>query len=806
MRLSEVRLVRGGRDDESNRYQLAIGQGVTFVCGEPDDAGNDPFADLHLNLILGESTDSKLLSQQIPSFDDLEFFSQGQSLADHWEFLFSGGEREYRLSSEKSTRGQVDFFSQTIIGDEGGQLGHQLDFPLLADCYVSDTAKRESIKELREKVNRLRLTLYDESTGHGKLFSTMADYERCRNDIEVLSRNIVPDDQLVPLLESEERTLVDLKKDNDALAREQRLTTLLERKSEYETLLELRRELKEIEEREGRYGSRITEIGHDITVHELMALVQWRGNAVDIKGNLAELQEAARQRREQKVRFEQERILLTHRIKNNQELRDSLFDEYEYFALKTDIDHDNFVRSDKAVEQGTMKRTFPTSFHFCVLASLLAMAIGLLFLTVDKTVGIILLVLAVLGLVATFIPRIVRKLKDPKVETDEMILPDKEELRSKINDLDRHLSHDREELDEIGVTIGELERQMTQGNIEIETTERHLNRLNNDLLRTIKKYAGPCELNEVDDVIEALSKQRESSADRNEAIADLLRRIADLKHGRSDAEMLREYESVCEQLYGGDQLDLMKGDSQLSRMKTMQLHYDPMRAKQISEERVDIARQIDEKKVLIKETRERLALSKESSVKVAGLKNRFTMLENSIAEMKYDFSRLSKSIAWLDRVLDTWHEKDDIMTVMAKALRYVGRMSGRRIGDTLPVTSVDKPPVHKIRSPALLEQSITSHMSPISIEPDAFNQTSAEQNYLALRLAWTTQSLSGMPEGSPVFLMAPSIPSEYSQMVELVNTMEEWTLETGRQAVFFTTDLYIADIALSRNLVVHRIG
>jgi hypothetical protein len=43
-------------------------------------------------------------------------------------------------------------------------------------------------------------------------------------------------------------------------------------------------------------------------------------------------------------------------------------------------------------------------------------------------------------------------------------------------------------------------------------------------------------------------------------------------------------------------------------------------------------------------------------------------------------------------------------------------------------------------------------------------------------------------------------------MVELVNTMEEWTLETGRQAVFFTTDLYIADIALSRNLVVHRIG
>ncbi|NMB28768.1 MAG: hypothetical protein GX991_01755 [Clostridiaceae bacterium] len=805
MRLSEVRLIRGARKDESNRYQLAIGQGVTFVCGEPDDAGNDPFSDLHLNLILGESTDSKLLSQQIPSFDDVELFSQCQSPADHWEFLFSGRNREYHLSSEKSTRGQVDFFSQTIIGDEGSQLGHQLDLPLLADRYAPDTLKRESIEELREKLNRLRLALYDESTGSGKLASMTTDYERCRHDLEVLSRSIVSGDQLVSLMASEEKSLADLKKEDDVLAREQRLTTLLERKSEYETLLELRRELKEIEEREGRYGSRITEMGHDITVHELMALVQWRGNAADINGNLAELQNVARQRREQKVRLEQERILLTRRIRNSQESKDNLLDKYEQFALTSDVDHDNLFRSDKTVEQKTKTRTFPTSFHFCVLASLLAMAIGLIFLAVDKTAGVIFLVLAGLGLVATFMPRIFKGLKGSKEATGEVIRPDKEELRSKISDLDHRLVHDREKLDEMDAIIGELEREMTQGAIEIETTERQLNRLNNDLLRTIKKYAGPCELHEVDDVIEALSKQRESSADRNEAIADLLRRIADLKHGRSDAEMLREYESVCEQLYGGDRFDTTNGDSQRSRMKTMQLHYDPMRAKQISEERVEIARQIDEKKALIKETKDRLALSKESSVKVAGLNNRFAMLENSIAEMKNDFSRLNKSIAWLDRVLESWHEKEDIMTVMAKAVRYVGRMSGRRTGETFSMTSVDKPPVHKIRSPALLEQSISSHVSPISLDPNAFNQTTAEQNYLALRLAWATQCLSGMPEGSPIFLMAPTIPHEYSQMVELVNTLEEWALETGRQAVFFTTDSYIIDIALSRNLVVHRI-
>lgn len=180
------------------------------------------------------------------------------------------------------------------------------------------------------------------------------------------------------------------------------------------------------------------------------------------------------------------------------------------------------------------------------------------------------------------------------------------------------------------------------------------------------------------------------------------------------------------------------------------------------------------------------------------------MLEHSISEMENDLSKLNKSIAWLDQVLATWHEKDDIMTVMAKAVRYVGRISGRRTGDTLPMMPLD-PTVQRIRRPGFLEHTVSPYTSPVSIDPAAFNQTTAEQNYLALRLAWATQRLSTMPEGSPILLMVPAIPPEYSQMEELVNALEEWTLETGRQVVFFTTANYIADIAMNRNMVVYRL-
>jgi len=811
VRLSEVRLIKSDRDGDHKRYRLSVGQGVTFVSGQLDADGNSPFSDLHLNLISKKSADAGQISpylkptaQRSSSINRGQQSTQGSLQGDFWEFILSEGDRYYRLSTEKSASGQADFFSQVIVGDEGSHLGNQLDLPLFADRHASDVLKHSSLADLRERCVRSRQALCDESTGRGKLVSTTSEYERCQSELVALNRDILPDERLISLTEDEEKSIADLKRKDEALAREQRLMTLLERKSEYETLLELRRELKEIEERQGRYGARITELGHDITVHELTELAQWRGNAAKVKRDVVELQNESQIRREAKAKLEQDRILLAHQMRSNLEQKDSLLDEYEYLSKKTDEEHERLSHFGLPPEEKRAERPFPSTFHFCLLASLLAFSIGVLLITIVKTVGIILIVLAFLGLAATFLPGMIRRFSRPSEKEVSAKQIDKEELRSRINDLDQLLRRDGERLDEIDEAIEELEREVAQYAVKIETAERQLNRLNDDLLMTIKKYAGPSEVHEIDDIIETLSKQRESSASQNEAIADILRRIADLKHGRSDEDMVREYESVCEQLYGGSDFDLMKESSQQGRMKTLQLHYDPERAKQISLERVEIARLIDEKHVLIKMKREKLALSKESSISAASLNNRCTMLEHSISEMVNDLSKLDKSIAWLDQVLAAWHEKSDFMTIMAKTVRYIGRITGRRMGDTLPMMPIE-PPVQRIRKPGFLEHTVSPYASPVSIDPTVFKQTSAEQNYLAFRLAWATQNLTTMPEGSPLILLSPAIPAEYSQMVELVNALEEWTLETGRQVVFFTTAQYVTEIAMNRNMVVYRI-
>ena len=172
------------------------------------------------------------------------------------------------------------------------------------------------------------------------------------------------------------------------------------RKSEYETLLELRRELKEIEEREGRYGARITDLGHDITVHELTS--SHSGAQTRQKSSVMFLGCRCRAASSRgKAKLEQNRILLAHSLRKNQELRDSLLDEYEYLALKSDEEHERLINYGLPPEE-IKARPFPSAFHFSILASLLALAIGLLLVSVVKTVGIILIVLAVAGLAAIF--------------------------------------------------------------------------------------------------------------------------------------------------------------------------------------------------------------------------------------------------------------------------------------------------------------------------------------------------------------------------------------------------------------------
>lgn len=77
---------------------------------------------------------------------------------------------------------------------------------------------------------------------------------------------------------------------------------------------------------------------------------------------------------------------------------------------------------------------------------------------------------------------------------------------------------------------------------------------------------------------------------------------------------------------------------------------------------------------------------------------------------------------------------------------------------------------------------------------------------MAFRLALS--SLQGQQQTMvfPLIWMNPKIPDEYSLQDELVSTLEEWTLETGRQVIYFTHDPQLTEIAKTRKMKVYDIG
>ncbi len=821
---------------------METGQGVTFIYGNRDPSGDSPFTALHERLVSampeervkeredqssaasksdvpphggsargdGQADDRNAVAPMKPGDArerDQEADVYSGRLTDLWQFVLRDGDRTYHLATDMHNTGQTDFFSLMIAGHESAWLGHQIDYQILSDRHAQDAAKRESFQRLRERVNRARLDLSDGESAEGKLVRAKAEFKACKAELSVLNQDALSIPQLTAILEADERQVAALKSEEADLAREQRLMVLLERKSEYESLLDLRRQLKEIEEREGRYGSRITDLGHDITVHELTDLAQWRNNAAELNRNITKLENVSEEQKKRKNNLEQNRILLAHRMRKNRELKDALTEEYEYWASKSDEERRSLSEFGAAGEENARIRSFPTAVHLILLASFLLLAIGLITISVVKAVGILLIALAALGVLSSFYlhftggrrPRVLERRKGAPSSADDA------DVRSQINDFDSQMMADQKEWDRLSDAIAELEREMAQLSIQIESSKRHLKNLQGDLLGTIRKYAGPTEIHEIDDIIETLSKQRESSASHNEAVADLLRRIADLKHGRSDEDMVREYESVCEQLYGGrgfNVIDDVRGNGE--HAATHQLRFDPGRAKQISGERVEISRVIDEKTAEMKNTKAKLARSKEASIAAESMLRKCEMLAGSIKEMENDLSRHMVSIAWLDQVLALWDEID-VMRWMEAAVIIVNRISGRRAGgESLPVLPAEAVK-HSIRSPELSVKSFTPYAPPAAIDDSVFRQTPAEQNYLALRLALACQHLSRIPERGPLFLMDPVIPLERSQIEELVNALEEWTLETGRQIIFFTTEHAVHEVVKDRQMVVYRV-
>ncbi|HZK29262.1 MAG TPA: hypothetical protein VFD19_03490, partial [Clostridia bacterium] len=347
--------------------------------------------------------------------------------------------------------------------------------------------------------------------------------------------------------------------------------------------------------------------------------------------------------------------------------------------------------------------------------------------------------------------------------------------------------------------IDRLKLEESQLGSRLEALNRNLGYARADLLATVSRYAGPSEVEEVDDIITMLSRQRDSSAEYNETVSDLLRRIAELKHGRSEDEMSREYDRVCRQLYGDFNDPALASNS----LYTKELFYDPEHLRQISERRMELAEQIDELAAGIQDHKSILKASREATVAIGSLERKCDTLNESLQEARNDLLRLDSSIVWLEELLASWTEID-VMVCMGRTTRYLNRLMGRRDAKTLRMTPLLIPNT-AMRPPKLLDKESVSGQLSGTADYSIFSTAPSEFRYLAFRLALSDLQDREQSQAGPLIWIDPVIPDELSFQDELVSALEEWTLETGRQIIYFTRASRLIALANDRKMKVYNI-
>jgi hypothetical protein len=226
--------------------------------------------------------------------------------------------------------------------------------------------------------------------------------------------------------------------------------------------------------------------------------------------------------------------------------------------------------------------------------------------------------------------------------------------------------------------------------------------------------------------------------------------------------------------------------------------------RQISDQRTEIGGRIDKLSTEIRDEKSILKVSREASVTIGSLDRKRDALQESVFEARNDLLRLSSAIAWLEELLASWTEID-VMLCMARTAGYITRLMGRRSGKTLQMEPVSAPGI-AMRTPKSLDLKAIPESLTETIDDSIFLSSPSELRYMAFRLALS--SLQGQQQTMvfPLIWMNPKIPDEYSLQDELVSTLEEWTLETGRQVIYFTHDPQLTEIAKTRKMKVYDIG
>ncbi|MDD4324082.1 MAG: hypothetical protein PHR78_07395 [Eubacteriales bacterium] len=672
------------------------------------------------------------------------------------------------------------------VGAESELLSQRLDWRTLLDESVDASDQRSHLLQLKECLELSREKLA--APAQGKLYRTRSDLISVLKDpilsLDFSSADLTDEKEARQL----ERSILILREKDEELREEQRTLLLLSIKNDYETLLKLRRKLEELESSSSHYANSITGQGRDITVHELTVLSgqyqDYQENENILESQREEIKEAQAERHD----WEQKRILSNYRVKQLQE-------KIAEFDSEQDLEYAE--RLELKTDRHTEKSGIGLK-HFLLLVGLLLTLLGLLLFKQSRAISIVSFVLAGISL-AVSILLFIRSRLARQTTLQERVA---DSLRSPVGSAERNsflkqLSEQKTIWHAASVEAERWAADVNSRQIVLNSLEEKQRRAGNELLRQLSRYAEIDSLSDAEYVLDALRNQRQSATSYDEAVSELLREIAEVRKGRTDEDMLREYERACEELYG-DVLGAVDAGGQNVNVRSQALNFDEGRAKRIEIERVELSQDISRQKLRLQEINKSLQQKKEIFSRLPELRRKRDALEQNLWQEIHDIEQLDLAITLLDYLYIQWRALP-LENLRSLTLKYSRRMQGLQPLDL----ELDDYMIEEQRGIRRTELNMFKSAKDRGRELDVIEKTPPDIIYLAFRMALLDSGDTLQP--TPLFIFDMPLLSASSRISELLNLLDERMLELSAQSVFLTSNDLLSEIARERQIPVHQL-
>ncbi len=804
MRIIEIRCTdpvkkAGLTDDGGKRFLLK--RGTTVLYFDTINAGTAPNISIQSALCARNTA--------IPDLEKRKFFQafyedEHLSISDLFEkrvaaitavptlsFLFADEISQKLLRGVISDEDKGELILPGAVGAESNILAQRLDWSLLLDDSVDAAVHRNHFLQLKERLEISRSKLAE--SAQGKLYLTRSELISVLQDpalkVNTSTKTITDTEEIRSL----ERRLQNLRETDEDLREEQRTLMLLSIKNDYESLLKLRKDLEDLESNASHYARSITGQGRDITVHELTQLSALYQDYQERKKKIEVQREEVKQTQEDRYEWEQKRILSEYKVKQLRE-RMAVAENEQYANIpdkgeRSGSEKDGLA-SDRAVEKGIGPK------HFLLLGGLALALLALLLFNSYRIIAIICFAMAgIVMAISLFL--FTRPLSKKEVQLSESLAdslrnPDRSEAGRQ---LEEQLAEQTETWRSALAEADRLAANLNRGQIALRSLEESQRRAGNDFLSQLSLYADIDNVNDADYVLDALRNQRQSESSYDESVSEILRQIADVRKGRTDEDMLREYEHACEELYGA----MLAGDDTGNKdvnLRSQSLKYDKSRARRIEIERVELSQDISRHKQQLKELKETLKQEEEFLDQVPRLSRRRDFLEQNLWQEIEDIELLDLAVTMLDFLHAEWREVP-VNHLRSLTLKYSRRLQGMQSVDH---ESSD----HMIEEQRGIRRGELDRFKAVKTrekEISMIDNSPSDTVYLAFRMALL--DCKGRDQLTPLFIFDLPLLNTPARISELLNLLDERMLELSAQSVFFTSNNILMETSRERQIPVH---